>query len=236
MMRLRIIALAAAIAFCCSQLYAQVGEHRSDFAIGVNGGYTLNKVTFNPTIKQTMHGGTTFGVTFRYTCEKYFACYCALQAEVNYAKLGWKELIETSTDTYERDMDYIQVPFFARLALGRERGGFQGFLLLGPQIGFCFNDKEYKGGEWSDYTLSRRPNGIVQQYGLEIDNRFEYGIAGGLGAEVSTKSGHRFAIEGRYFYGLSDIFSNSKKDPFGKSNNGTIFAKVSYLFDVIKTK
>lgn len=217
-------------------VYAQVGEHRNDLSIGVNGGYVLNKVTFNPTIKQTMHGGSTFGVTLRYTCEKYFACYCALQCELNYAKLGWEELIETSTDTYARNMDYIQVPFFARLALGRERGGFQGYLLLGPQIGFCFNDKEVKGGEWNDFTLSYRPNNITQQYGLEIDNRFEYGIAGGLGGEFSTKSGHRFAIEGRYFYGLSDIFANSKKDPFGRSNNGTIYAKVSYMIDVIKTK
>lgn len=235
-MKLLRTAFAAAAILLCTSLSAQVGEHRSDFAVGVNGGYTLNKVTFNPTIKQTLHGGPTMGVTLRYTCEKYFAVYCALQAEINYARLGWKELIETSTDTYSREMDYIQVPFFARLALGKERGGFQGFLLLGPQIGFCIGDKERKGGEWSNYTLSRRPNGIIQQYGLEIDNRFEYGISGGLGAEVSTKSGHRFAIEGRYFYGLSDIFANSKKDPFGRSNNGTIFAKVAYLFDIIKTK
>lgn len=230
------IILTFLLVFSATATFAQIGEHRSDLAIGINGGYTLNKVSFSPTIKQTLHGGSTFGVTLRYTCEKYFACYCALQAEINYAKLGWKELIETSTDTYSRDMNYIQVPLFARLALGRERGGFQGFLLLGPQIGFCINDKEIKGGDWSDYTLSRRPNNVIQQYGLEIDNRFEYGIAGGLGAEFSTKSGHRFALEGRYFYGLSDIFANSKKDPFARSNNGTIYAKVSYLLDIIKTR
>lgn len=234
-MKLRHLIQLVALFFCVSQIRAQVGEHRNDFAIGVNGGYVLNKIAFNPTIKQSFHGGTTFGVTARYTCEKYFQVYCALQAEINYASLGWKELIETSDDTYSRDMNYIQIPMFARLAMGRERGGFQGFLLLGPQIGFCFSEKSHKSGAWNDYTLSMRPNGIIKQYDLDVENRFEYGIAGGLGGEFSTKSGHRFAIEGRYFYGLSDIFGNSKKDPFGRSNNGAIYAKVSYLFDLIKT-
>ena len=83
-------------------LHAQVGEARKDLAIGVSGGYVLNKVSFNPTIKQNFHTGTTFGISLRYTCEKYFAALCALQAEVNYTEMGWKEKIETSTDTYQR--------------------------------------------------------------------------------------------------------------------------------------
>ncbi len=234
-MKLRHLIPLLALLLCSVRTQAQVGEHRSDFAIGVNGGYALNRISFNPTIKQNFHGGSTFGVTVRYTCEKYFQVYCALQAEINYAKLGWKELIEYSDDTYSRDMNYIQIPLFARLAMGRERGGFQGYLLLGPQVGFCINEKEHKSGAWNDYTLSTRPNGITKQYDLEVENRFEYGIAGGLGGEFSTKSGHRIGIEGRYFYGLSDIFGNSKKDFFGRSNNGTIYAKISYLFDLIKT-
>ncbi|MCI7082988.1 MAG: PorT family protein, partial [Paraprevotella sp.] len=47
---------------------------------------------------------------------------------------------------------------------------------------------------------------------------------------------HHFLLEGRYYYALSDIFKNSKKDPFGRSANGAILIKASYLFDIIKTK
>lgn len=53
--------------------------------------------------------------------------------------------------------------------------------------------------------------------------------------EINTAAGH-FIVEGRYCFGLSDIFNNGKSDPFGRSANGAIVAKVSYLFDVIKTK
>ena len=43
-----------------------------------------------------------------------------------------------------------------------------------------------------------------------------------------------FIIEGRYFFGLSDMFGNSKADPFGRSANTTITGKISYLIDITK--
>ena len=217
-------------------LHAQVGEARKDLAIGVSGGYVLNKVSFNPTIKQNFHTGTTFGISLRYTCEKYFAALCALQAEVNYTEMGWKEKIETSTDTYQRQMGYVQVPLLANIGFGRERGGAKGFIVLGPQIALCINEDEKRGGEWTEETLSKRPNQIVEQYDLQVQKKFEYGLTGGAGLDLSTRSGHHFLLEGRYYYALSDIFKNSKKDPFGRSANGAILIKASYLFDIIKTK
>ena len=43
-------------------------------------------------------------------------------------------------------------------------------------------------------------------------------------------------LEGRYYYGLSDIFGNGKQDVFGRSANGTIAIRATYLFDIIRTK
>ena len=121
---------------------AQVGEYRKDLAVGFSGGYVLNKVSFNPTILQSFHGGCTFGATVRYTCEKYFGIICAIQAEFDFTQLGWKEKIETSSDTYERTVNYFHIPAFARIGFGRERKGVQGYVLIGPQIGFCIGDSE----------------------------------------------------------------------------------------------
>ena len=215
--------------------FAQVGEHRNDLSIGVNGGYLLNRTSFNPTIKKVFKGGETFGVTVRYTCEKYFSAFCAIQAEINYANMGWKEDIdpEVSSDTYYRDMRYFQVPIFARLSWGRERKGFLFGILIGPQIGYCFSETEHYSDPWAGKP---RPNNVTQQYGKTVERRFEYGISGGLSFEFGTKHAGRFMLEGYYFYGLSDIFNNSKKDPFGRSANGAIIVKAGYLFDVIRTK
>ena len=137
----------------CISMSAQVGEHRNDFSIGVNGGLVMSNVGFMPEVPQTWHQGMTGGLTLRYTCEKYFNSICAVVAEVNYAQVGWKEDIQTPNDEpvinattglpekYQRDMTYVQVPFMARMGWGRERRGVQFFVQAGPQVGFFLNEK-----------------------------------------------------------------------------------------------
>ena len=50
--------------------YAQVGEYRNVFSLGVGGGNALNKVGIQPKVLQDMHGGLSLGVRGRYKCEK----------------------------------------------------------------------------------------------------------------------------------------------------------------------
>ncbi len=240
--RLRRIALLFILTIYCLTSSAQVGERRNDLAIGINGGVAMNKIFFVPTLDQKFTFGPTAGITMRYTCEKYFSALCALQVELNYAELGWKENITDINnnplpDTYERRQHYVQFPFLARLAWGREKRGAMGYILLGPQVGWCFKEKEVMSETWTTNSSGEpdRAGNKIEQYGMPIDNRFDYGITGGLGLEINTKVGH-FLIEGRYYYGLGDIFSNSKKDVFDRSANGCITAKVSYLIDINKKR
>ena len=71
---------------------------------------------------------------------------------------------------------------------------------------------------------------------MPVENKFDYGIAVGAGLEFSKKKIGHFLLEGRYYYGLGNIYGNSKSDVFGKSNNSSIIVKMSYLFDIVKTK
>lgn len=215
-----------------SMVMAQVGQPRTDLAVGVNGGLAMNTMSFKPSIKQGMKLGMTMGMTARYTCEKYFSLLCAFQGEVNYSQAGWKETPETDETTYQRTLHYVQMPLLANLGLGKEHGGVKGFLVIGPQLGFCVGETVRDGVR---YNVSQELVGGKDQHELKVEKKFEYGITGGLGMDVSTKKGHHFILEGRYFYGLSDIFGNTKKDPFGRSANSTILVKVSYLYDVKRT-
>lgn len=235
-----VLRVCSLLAFCLTMaatVQAQVGERRDNIALGASGGVALNTIAFDPTIKQTMHVGYTAGVVARFTSEKYFKALCSLQLELNYTQLGWKENVlnaqsQPLPDTYRRDLHYLQLPMLARLAWGREKRGVMGYVLAGPQIGWCLGEQT----EQSAFTMNEegvpdRPNGLYAQYGMSIDKKFDYGITGGLGMEINTRVGH-FCIEGRYYYGLSDIYKNSKKDVFSRSNHGTIIAKISYLIDI----
>lgn len=228
---------------------AQIGDHRSELSIGINGGYVMSNVGFKPEIPQLMNGGITGGLTVRYTCEKYFNSICALVGEVNYTQMGWKEDILTIDDgpvinkytgepeEFKRQLTYIQIPMFARLGWGRERKGFQFFFQVGPQLGLFLNDKITSNFDYEQRNISDRIGAqrAAVQDTLAIKNKFDYGIVGGIGIEYShPKVGH-FMLEGRYYYGLGDIYGNSKQDYFGRSNNSGIMIKLSYLFDVMKT-
>ena len=237
------------VAFLPFMAKAQVGEYRTDFAVGVNGGYMLSKVSFTPDVPQNMLGGMTAGLTFRYNCEKYFKSLCAIVAEVNIAQTGWKEKIEGMKNQplyyaddpdnalhYERKITYLQIPIFARLGWGRERKGLQGFFQVGPQIAFMLSEKTTTNLVPGYAPTEARASNIVNQETMPVEKKFDYGIAGGAGIEFSMPKVGHFLLEGRYYYGLGNIFGNSKSDYFGKSNFGQIVIKATYLFDIVKTK
>ncbi|MBO7579783.1 MAG: PorT family protein [Prevotella sp.] len=227
---------------------AQVGEHRSDLAIGVNGGYMLSNVGFVPKVNQTFHGGYTGGLSFRYVCEKYFNSICSIYAELNYAQMGWKEDIldredqpvineETQqAESYSRTLNYVQLPIFARLGWGSEQKGVQFFFQAGPQLGYYLSDKVTKNFELDKRNSWKRANDEVHQDTMAVENNLDYGIAAGIGMEYSfPKLGH-LMLEARYYYGLGNIYKDTKRDYFGKSNNSSIIVKLTYLFDLKKTK
>ena len=227
---------------------AQVGEHRDDLSVGASLGYTLSSVGFNPRVSQSQHGGMHGGIAIRYVCEKYYSMVCSLQGEVNYTAMGWKEnildkqdqkVINTVTgkaEEYARNINYIQVPLFAHLAWGRELSGANFFFQVGPQFGYYLGESTSMNFDLQNINLADRSNTTTEQYSMSVENKFDYGIAGGLGVEFSIPQMGHLMVEGRYYYGLGNIYGNSKRDFFGISNFSTIYIKTTYLFDLFTTK
>ncbi len=211
---------------CNLPLFAQLGEIRNNWSIGVNGGVNLNKVSFVSVVKvkEKMQLAPTMGITARFISEKYFAMICGVQVELNYSQRGWKEDPEEKPYTYQRKMNYLELPFLVHLAFGKDRGA-QFFVNAGPQLGFLLSEKELYGGEWQTYPY--------EQHGKMAEKRFDYGIVGGGGLEVRTGIGN-FLLEGRYYFGLGDFFNSTKKDYFERSAHTTISVRLSYLFDLTK--
>ncbi|MCI6462641.1 MAG: porin family protein [Prevotella sp.] len=227
---------------------AQIGEHRNDLAIGFNGGLNMSSVSFTPKVSQAKLNGITGGLSVRYVCEKYFSTVCSLYGEINYSQMGWKEdivdvndmpVINTATglpEEYSRTVNYIQVPLMAHLAWGREQKGFAFFVNLGPQFGIYMSESTKTNFDFSDRNAADRVNPVCAQDTMAVENKFDYGIAAGAGIEFShPKVGH-FLLEGRYYYGLGNIYGDSKRDYFGSSNFGTITVKLAYLFDIVRTR
>ena len=227
---------------------AQIGEHRNDFAIGINGGYQFSNVGFVPRVSQGLLGGFSGGLSMRYVCEKYFNTICSVQGEVNFAQAGWKESILDEADQpvinattelpeeYSRTINYVQVPIFAHLAWGREQRGAQFFFQVGPQFGYYLSESTKSNFDFAQRNMTDRSSQIIAQDTMAVQKKFDYGIVAGIGLEYSIPKVGHFMLEGRYYYGLGNIYGNSKSDYFGKSNFGNVVIKLSYLFDLATTK
>ena len=232
--------LVGAALFTMHSAFAQIGEQRDNFSLGFNTGINFNNATFQPKIKEKIMTGFTGGITARYISEKYFAMICGAQLELNFSQRGWNELFETTnekgvtvkdnTHSYQRKMNYIDIPFLAHLAFGKEQG-LQFFINAGPQVSFLLSEKETIKPDLKDWILTDTQMAI---YNKKTENKFDYGITGGLGIELRTRKSGSFSLEGRYYFGLADFNKTTKKDYFSRAANSTISVKVAYLFDLKK--
>lgn len=244
---LRMVVAAFCVAWC-GGVAAQVGEYRNDFSVGVNAGYVMSNVGFTPKVTQAYLGGATFGISMRYVCEKYFNTICSVMAEVNYAQVGWKEDILTEDkqsvinavtgmpEEYSRKLGYLQIPIFAHLAWGKEQKGLQFFVQAGPQIGVMLSESTDMNFNFEERNTDDRVNKVYAQDTMAVENKFDYGIAVGAGLEYSSPKVGHFLVEARYYYGLGNLYGDSKRDYFQKSNIGNIVIKFTYLFDITRTK
>ncbi|GHV58476.1 hypothetical protein FACS1894182_10980 [Bacteroidia bacterium] len=210
--------------FTIGIVQSQTVDFQPELAYGVNAGATLSRVSFLPRIPQTLLLQETGGFTARYISEKS----CGILVELNYSLRGWKEVADTVShfNRYSRSLAYIEMPVLTHFyfTLGKRT---RMVLNLGPQVSYNIGEKVLQK------EIIPPPNGepaVPLYYGDDytIQRKFDYGITGGLGLEVRTGIGS-FILEGRYYYGLSDIFNNSRSDIFQSSHNQVIGIKLSYL-------
>ena len=225
-------------------LFAQIGEHRNTLSVGPTAGWNITNIKFTPKVEQKGLGGFSGGVALRYTVEKYFSTICSIQLEMNYAQMGWKEDIKDINDNpvinattgvaenYSRTINYIQVPFLAHLAWGKEKKGLNFFVNAGPQLGAYISESTKSNFDFDKRNTTDRVSSVVAQDTMKVEKKFDYGIAAGLGVEYSIPKVGHFLLEGRYYYGLGNIYGDSKRDYFASSNYQTISIRLTYLFDL----
>lgn len=201
--------------------------YEPQFSIGGKGGVTFSKVAFTPGIKQSMNMGMTAGAVFRYTEEKFFG----LIGELKIEQRGWKETFDETEFTYSRTLTYVQLPLLTHIYFGSNR--VKGFFNLGPSVGYMINssasanfDYENPGSVEGFPIVNRHTN----QMKMPIKNRFDYGILGGAGIEIYINKRNSILLEGRYYYGLGNIFSAKKADEFSASRGNSIEVTIGYMF------
>ena len=196
---------------------------------GVHGGVTMSNVSFFPKAKEMLLQGMQMGVSFRYAEERHVG----IMAELNLTQRGWKENFEELNDqfSYYHRTTYVELPVMTHIFFGSRV--VKCFFNLGPQVGYMIGNSIDSN---FDYEHPDMVPGFPYEYRqtdqmkLKIKHRFDYGITAGAGVEFIVRKRHSIMLEGRYYYGLADIFPSSKKDEFASSRGSAILVSLGYMF------
>ena len=209
---------------------AQLRLRHPEMYVGVHGGVMASTVNFSPTVPHMsvltdswILGGNG-GFVFRYSEQK---C-CAVQVELNYMTRGWGEHA-TATETseavsYTRTLHYLELPFLMHIYFGSQT--WRGFVNVGPQIGYCLKDDAGKG---------TKQTGEVHQYAA-LDNKFDWGVAGGLGAYCRTKNAGLYQLEVRFNYSFGTLFASKSSDYFSQSNPMCLSINFAWMWEIKNVK
>ena len=223
MRRIAVILLAA---FTALTTTAQT-HHEGNIAVGSKAGATFSRVNFNPTVQQTMLPGMTAGVMFRYIEEKNFG----LIAELNLTQRGWKEAFDNADYNYSHRFTYLELPVMTHIYFGNQR--IKGFFNLGPELNVMLGDgisSNFAYQEAADLDYFVHDTRHIEQLTMNINNRLDYGICAGAGLELNLNRRHSLLLEGRFYYGLTDVFPNHKTDIFAGSNSMTVSVTLGYFY------
>jgi len=216
--------IALFIFICCGeQAYSQTNSFTPEWSYGVNGGATFSKVGFNSyiSVPQNLLRQYSGGLTVRYISENHFG----IQVELNYSQRGWKERTDTiHINRYARSIAYLEVPVMTHIYFNLAKP-LRLIFNLGPQFGYYLNQKEI------ERNILENPDPDIEAvyYDDPVQKPFDYGLKGGMGFEFRTKKSS-IILDLRYYFGLSDVFNNAKKDWFQASNNRVIGLNLTYLF------
>ncbi len=204
-------------------------HYKPHISVGAHAGATMSKVSFSPSVKQAWANGLTGGIQVRYAEERLVG----LLAEINIVQRGWKEDFEESPLSYTRTSTYVSLPIMTHIYFGPPR--FKCFFNLGPEFSYMLGESTSANFDYHNPlhaegwpTQSR----MTEQLVTEISNKFDYGICAGFGCEFWLRPRHSIYVEGRFYYGLGNIFPSSKADTFGASRNMTLSLAVGYNFRI----
>lgn len=182
----------------------------AQWSVGFSGGYARNTVStdreYADGLRYEPHNGFTVGIPVQYDFRSWFG----LRAE-----LSWVQKGESShrTDYYEglytnTRNNYLQLPVMAHFSFGGER--LRGFLHAGGYVGYWVSSHRQgvalmmmgadpETGSWLYSFDEKAP------FDSRRDNRFEAGLAGGIGLYYRITPRIRIEAEGRCYYALTDM-------------------------------
>jgi hypothetical protein len=225
----------ALLLFLLTCMSAAVAQQRvpKELSLGVIGGAVMSQMNFDATttMPQDMAKGYTCGVSARYIEEQFFG----LQVEALLTRRGFQDRFdpeEYGDLSFKRSLTYLEVPVLSHIyfPFGKRKRS-EICVDLGPKFGIMLWEKTESNlpddfGETGTATAGLQ----TAHHTMAVSNRFDYGIQVGLGYEFHFSPKVSAQLQGRYYFGLGNIFPDEKSDIFETSSNQHIMVVMTLFW------
>lgn len=176
--------------------------------VGLKGGMGAGVGRFYPT--RPMHnvwGLPTAAVMWKYYSSEKFLGGIGIEAE--YVKRGIEYELYMGSDTSRHyAFNSLIIPFMWQPNAELFKGRMRVFINLGVTLSYNFNANMYYVSPQDGVFRGEKYEFLTYR-----DNRWGYGLCGGLGLTVKLFPRFDFMVEARYHYGYSDFLKNRNKYP-----------------------
>jgi outer membrane protein W len=164
----------------------------AQISIGPRAG--LNISTFQDAPGVSSITGLVAGGSFSYM----FAGFFAVNVDALYSAEGAKYTLDINSFNlrYKTRMNYIRIPVYASASFGSETSTVRPKVMLGPSIGFLTGVK-------SEIELA----GLSTEFGMDKSDfsSTDFGAIAGIGVDFKINEKTTFNIDGRYYFGATNI-------------------------------
>ena len=170
----------------------------------------------------------TVAIPVRYDFNNWFG----LQSEVSiiFKNYGIMRSWHYAANEYVYNNTFLDIPIFARFKFGGQK--LHGYVLAGAYIGAWLESNIY-GRQMMYFDQDRDLGGYefseTVKFDSRRDNRFDGGLAAGLGLQYTINRKFGIFAEARYYYGLTDLQKDYMRNKIPRYNN-TILLQIGVMY------
>lgn len=180
---------------------------------GVTGGAAFNHFSIDKQYMQDAHYGNQWGGTAGLMGQYDFSEWLGIRMDLNWIQKNhhYYRTGNLSGTDYRVCNSYVQIPLMASASFGGTRlrgfvniGVYGGWLVGRRRVGTMTSTYGILFGDYSQ-TVKIDERGINRNQ----DKRFEFGFAGGLGADYRINEHWGVQLEARCYYGITNTIKSS---------------------------
>ena len=175
---------------------------QAQWRVGATIGADYNVFTMDKQYESDWQNNGRWGVTMGVTGQYNFNDWLGIRADLNWTQKNYRRNRDRVAIDYRYYNNYLQLPVMASLSMGGQK--LRGFVNLGFYGGYWLSSNR-EGVEFSSFSDRVYSFSEKIEFDNERDQRWDFGLVGGVGLEYRFATHWAAQMEVRYYYSFTSV-------------------------------